>query len=292
MSRDFLTEEKPQKENQENLSVNIYMSVTLSLEDYNQLNFEEIRNKADGNCFFESLSYLDVQDAKFHNMYRDRICNFLKGYKMATTIDLEQEGGWLIKDDLDLEVEQLFNDGNYKSLQVNKKGLKKLLAYHVKSASEVYIEQGCKNKVWAGDIHIIASCLLFNVNITLYTLANNSYTLDMFEVDPSRPTYNFKFYDSVHYEALIPAPVYTPPPPGDGTRDLIEFDKPPLTASNNTIRTTRKNKNSKNKSKKVDIKKEIKEPVKLLNSKQLKQEKQEKQETENFKKNFDSWGWG
>lgn len=259
------------------------MSVPLSLDDYNQLNFEEIRNKADGNCFFESLSYLDVQDAKFHNMYRDRICNFLKGYKMATTNDLEQEGDWLINDDLEQEVGQLMNDGNYKSLQANKKGLKKLLAYHVKSASEVDIEQGCKNQVWAGDIHVIASCLLFNVNITLYILANNSYTLDMFEVDPSRPTYNFKFYDLIHYEALIPAPVYTPPPQRTG--DLIEFANQPLTASNNTIRTTRKKKDSKNKS--IKMEKEKKEPVKLLNSKQIKQEKKEK--TENFNNIFDDW---
>ena len=245
------------------------MSVTLSLEDYNQLNFEEIRNKADGNCFFESLSYLEVQNAKFHNMYRDRICNFLKGYKMATTIDLEDEVG------------QLLHEGNYKNLQANKEGLKKLLAYHLKQNDD-NIDEGCKDKVWAGDIHVIAACLLFNVNITLYILMNNSYTLDMFEVDPSRPTYNLKYYNLTHYEALIPAPVNTRPSPGDVRGDLMEFDKPPLTASD-TIRITRNKKDSKNKTKKK-MSTEIKKPVVLLNSKQIKEKKEE-----NFDNKFDSW---
>lgn len=237
-------------------------TITLSLEDYNQLNFEEICNKADGNCFFESLSYLEVEDAKFHNMYRDRICNFLKGYKMATTIDLEQEVG------------QLLHEGNYKNLQTNKEGLKKLLAYHLKTSDDD-IDEGCKDKVWAGDIHVIAACLLFNVNITLYILMNNSYTLDMFEVDPSRPTYNLKYYDPNHYEALIPAPVYTPPSPGDVTGDLMQFNGPVF--ASDKLRITRNKKDSKNKTKKN---KEKKNPDKLITVKQIKEEKNKKIENQ------------
>ena len=68
------------------------------------------------------------------------------------------------------------------------------MAYHLKTTDDD-IDEGCKDKVWAGEIHVIAACLLFNVNITLYILMNNSYTLDMFEVDPSRPTYNLKYYN-------------------------------------------------------------------------------------------------
>lgn len=246
-------------------------TITLSLEDYNQLNFEEIPNKADGNCFFESLSYLEVRDAKFHNMYRDRICNFLKGYKMATTIDLEQEIG------------QLLHEGNYKKLQANKEGLKKLLAYHLKQNDDD-IDQGCKDKAWAGEIHIIAACLLLNVNITLYTLMNKSYTIDMFEVDPTQPTYNLKYYNLKHYEALIPAPVYTPSISNRQTDDLITFDKHPITAFD-TLRITRNKKPSHGtKKKRQSLSKEQTKPVKLLNSGEIKAEKQEKNNKE-----IESW---
>ena len=82
---------------------------------------------------------------------------------MATTIDLEQEVG------------QLLHEGNYKNLQTNKEGLKSF--WHIVKTSDDDIDEGCKDKVWAGDIHVIAACLLFNVNITLYILMNNSYTL-------------------------------------------------------------------------------------------------------------------
>ena len=110
---------------------------------------------------------------------------------------------------------------------------------------------------------------------------NNSYTLDMFEVDPSRPTYNLKYYDPNHYEALIPAPVYTPPSPGDVTGDLMQFNGPVF--ASDKLRITKNKKDSKNKTKKR-MSTEIKKPVRLLNSKQIKEKKEE-----DFKNAFDSW---
>ena len=106
-----------------------------------------------GNCFFRALFYYYRQDEKDFDEYRQLIVSYIENNIDEYLIFIANE---------DLEDDNI-NNYTHESLIKKKEYILK------------YTENAKKDKVWAGYLEISTAGILFNANIRLYIIYNNTY---------------------------------------------------------------------------------------------------------------------
>lgn len=141
----------------------------------------------DGNCFYRALSYYYRQDEKDYDEYRQLIVSYIENNIDKYLIYVADED---LNDD---------NINNYSPETILNKKKEYLLNY---------TNNAKQNKVWAGYLEISTAGILFNANIRLYILYNNSYKLynefvQDYNSSRSIDNINLLFVNNNHFDILI-----------------------------------------------------------------------------------------
>ena len=140
------------KINQKNLQNNYTQDFhTINKDDYVVKNIT-----ADGNCFYRSLSFYYRQTEKDFDEFRKLIISYIEN-------NLDNYISFVADEEIN---EPDFN--NYSNdIKINKK----------REYLLDYTDKAKQDKVWAGYLEISTASILFNANLRLYTVNNNTYKL-------------------------------------------------------------------------------------------------------------------
>ena len=140
--------------------------------------FREIHVRGDGNCLFNTVSYLLNGNERQHHEIRHNVCEFYKHFDFRVKNN-EDENTPAFK------LKMLYSsDDRYDDNRVEHK---------------VNI---CRPTVWGSLSDIYAICIIYNINIVLCQLYGQSYNL--LECNPGvHPTHYIVLKNQNHYQPLV-----------------------------------------------------------------------------------------
>jgi len=139
--------------------------------------FQIVPNSGQGNCLFLSLSTCLCKTNKFHKEIRALVCHYYKIF--------DKTRKWPPASLEDKLVQSMIVDDD-----------------------ENYVTNICRNHVWVGEMDIIATALIFSVNIEVYMQQPDSRLFGklMYQndnVNNDKPTISVIYLGFQHYEALM-----------------------------------------------------------------------------------------
>lgn len=157
-----------------------------------------LSNNADGDCFFESMAQLLFERIEYSGVIRQRVCDFYEGFK---------HGAYPFTP-FDDEFDVLTRRSNKAELINN---LKYLLLQD--SDGEHHSKNVCSSKIYARDSEMATICLLYEVNLMIFMVSNNSVDVFQLTYELNKPTLLLHFVpgrtssNEGHYQAIKPGDV-------------------------------------------------------------------------------------
>jgi len=140
--------------------------------------FREINVRGDGNCLFNTVSYLLNGNERQHNEIRHNVCEFYKHFDFRVK-NHEDENTPAFKLKMLYSTDDRYDDNNVEH--------------------KVNI---CRPTVWGSLSDIYAICIIYNINIVLCQLYGQSYNL--LECNPGvHPTHYIVLKNQNHYQPLV-----------------------------------------------------------------------------------------
>ena len=188
------------------------MESTITLQEYNDLvsingPFIQKDVKADGNCFFSAISLLKYGNEDNHARIRYEICGYLKCIMDSIAVECEEarrqeSNPYLIPE----------NSNILKSKEEILNFLKFTIITNCMSSDQYASTMDlCELGKYGVTEQILTACLMYNINIKLYSDILPDEQAKIYESDYtthiSNPTYNLylsnKIHDSGHYNAVV-----------------------------------------------------------------------------------------
>ena len=179
----------------------------LSMEEFNSTvlnNKQIIKNPGGGNCLFYTLAYLiskTFSDKITHKDVRKKICKYYKD----TFRNKEIEALKKLQTGSELE-KQLFNLYTFGSVP-DKNNNYILEDHNIEHQNKI-----CDDKVWGEEVDIVVACMLYNINIIVFSLLPISkynpeprYRIYTYKNNDDYPTCYIKLEfagEATHYEAI------------------------------------------------------------------------------------------
>ena len=140
--------------------------------------FREINVRGDGNCLFNTVSYLLNGNERQHNEIRHNVCEFYKHFDFRVK-NHEDENTPAFKLKMLYSTDDRYDDN------------------HVEHKVNI-----CRPTVWGSLSDIYVICIIYNINIVLCQLYGQSYNL--LECNPGvHPTHYILLKNQNHYQPLV-----------------------------------------------------------------------------------------
>lgn len=213
------------------------MENTITLQEYNDLvsingPFIQKDVKADGNCFFSAISLLKYGNEDNHARIRYEICGYLKCIMDSIAVECEEarrqeSNPYLIPE----------NSNILKSKEEILNFLKFTIITNCMSSDQYASTMDlCELGKYGETEQILTACLMYNINIKLYSDILPDEQAKMYESDYtthiSNPTYNLylsnKIHDSGHYNAVVlRSDIRSRPTTGTNNKTMKKSKSPP-----------------------------------------------------------------